>query len=407
MSHSGALAGLVVVDLSQFLSGPYATQVLGSMGAEVVKVEPLKGDSSRVMPPYYFNEESGYYLSTNRNKRSIAVDLKTAEGKEIVLNLIRRADVVLSNFRPGVLERLGLGFDVLQTVKEDIILCSITGFGETGPYRDRPAYDMVVQALSGIMSLTGEEDGEPVRAGVPIGDLVAGLYANISILSALWTRDRTGKGQKIDVSMFDSQISLLSYLAVYYLLSGDVPGPQGKGHVSIPTYRSFVGSDKNPVVITANTEAMWQKLCVAIDCPQLLEIEKFQTNQKRLENKDALWPILDEAFAKRPASEWADLLNAAGVPAAPVNTVDVALHDPHSQARNMVQDVEHTLGGIIQLIGNPIKMGVTDPPMQSPPVLGQDTVNLLSELGYGSDQIKQLLVNKVVLQHEGGMKHGS
>lgn len=407
MSHSGALAGLVVVDLSQFLSGPFATQVLGSMGAEVVKVEPLTGDSSRLMPPYYFNEESGYYLSTNRNKRSIAVDLKTAGGKEIVLNLIRKADVVLSNFRPGVLERLGLGFDTLQTVKEDIILCSITGFGETGPYRDRPAYDMVVQALSGIMSLTGEEDGEPVRTGVPIGDLVAGLYANISILSALWTRDRTGKGQKIDVSMFDSQISLLSYLAVYYLLSGNVPGPQGKGHVSIPTYRSFVGSDKNPVVITANTEAMWQKLCVAIDCPQLLEIEEFRSNEQRLQNKDTLWPVLEEAFAKRPAREWADLLNAAGVPAAPVNTIDVALHDPHSQARNMVQDVEHALGGVIQLIGNPIKMGVSDPPMQSPPLLGQDTVALLTELGYGRDKINQLLADKVAVQHEGGMKHGS
>lgn len=398
MNGLGMLDKLVVVDLTQFLSGPFASQVLGNLGADIIKVEPLKGDSSRTIPPYYFNGESGYYLSTNRNKRSIAVDLKKAEGRQVVLDLVAQADVVLSNYRPGVLERLGLDYDTLKSCKRDIILCSITGFGESGPYRDRPAYDMVVQALSGVMSLTGEEDGEPVRTGVPIGDLVAGLYANIAILSALWNRSRTGEGQKLDISMFDAQLSLLSYLGTYYLLSGDVPGRQGKGHVSIPTYRSFQCSDNNPVVVTANTEEMWKRLCTVIERSDLLERPEFQTNELRLEHREALWVQLDDAFAKRTAMEWADVLNAAGVPAAPVNTIDSALNDPHTMARDMIQEVAHVLGGTIRLIGDPIK--ATSPGLEpnSPPLLGQHTTELLSELGYEDSRIEQLLKENVVLQ---------
>jgi CoA:oxalate CoA-transferase len=407
MEQLGALSGLVVLDLTQFLSGPYATQILGNLGAKIIKVESLEGDSSRSIPPYQFNGESGYYLSTNRNKHSISLDLKKEEGRRIVLELAKDADIIMVNFRPGVLERLKLTYEDLKEVNPNIIMCSITGFGESGPYRNRPAYDMVVQALSGVMSLTGEENGKACRTGVPIGDLVAGLYADIAALSALWTRMRTGKGQKVEVSMLDGQISFLSYLGVYYLLSGDVAGRQGSSHVSIPTYRTFTCGDHREIVITANTQDMWKRLCDVIEHPELTTDARFITNNMRLKNREELWPILEQAFLTQPSDIWMEKLIEKSVPAAPVQTIDQSLNDEHILSRSMVEAVEHSLGGKINLIGNPIKMETPDPQPVSPPVLGEHTVSLLQKLGYDEAMIDDLIESKVVYQHPNkkGVEH--
>ena len=379
-TRSGPLAHLRVLDLTQFLSGPFGTQILGDLGAEVIKIEAPEGDMTRRLPPHFIAGDSAYYLSINRNKKSMAIDMKTAEGKALVRRLALASDIVIENFRPGVLERLGLSYAEISAEKPEIVWASISGFGQNGPYRDRPAYDMIVQALSGGMSLTGEPVGRPVRSGIPIGDLAAGLYAVIGVLAAIEARGRTGHGEHIDVAMLDCQLAMLTYQAAYYLKSGQSPSRQGTGHDSIPTYRSFLCGDGNDIVITANTERMWKRLCAVLGHEEWSMDPRFVHNEDRYRNRYELWPLLEEAFAARDAADWVERLVEAEIPAAVVNSLDRALNDPQALHRNMVLSLDRGDGTRAQVAGNPIKFSDRHEDHSYPPSLGQDALDILGDV---------------------------
>jgi CoA:oxalate CoA-transferase len=386
------LAHLRVLDFTQFLSGPYATQILGDLGADVIKIESAEGDMTRRLPPHFVGSESAYYLSVNRSKRSLTIDLKSKVGLDLARQLIANCDVVVENFRPGVLQKLGLSYAEMAAKKPGLVWCCISGFGQDGPYRDRPAYDMIVQAMSGGMSMTGEKGGHPVRSGIPLGDIAAGMYGVIGILAALAERERTGKGNLIDISMLDCQIAMLSYQAAYHLASGDVPSRQGSGHDSIPTYRGFTCGDGMDIAITANTERMWVNLCGALGHPELAQDERFVTNERRHANRGALWSILEPAFLKKSAPDWVEMLLAAEVPCAVVNTLDRSLSDPQVLHRNMVLAMRGPAGEALRVAGNPLKfVGEQEPEYRYPPRLGQDTEAVLaSVLGLTPERIDAL-----------------
>jgi len=387
------LNGITVLDLTQFLAGPFATQILGDLGANVIKIEWGEGDSTRHLPPYFIEENSLYFLSTNRNKRSICLNLKSEEGRAVFLRMVARADVVIENFRPGVMDRLGLGDDVLRSANPDIILCSISGFGSDGPLSRLPAYDMIVQAMSGGMSMTGEPGGKPVRSGIPTGDLDAGLYAVIGILAQLYQRTRMKSGEQlkhIDVAMLDCQIAKLSYQGAYAMFSGEEPGLQGRGHRSIPTYRAFTCGDGQDMVICANTEEMWRKLCEVLGAEELLQDPAFATNADRLENIDRLLPELEANFQKFSAPELVERLQQEGVPAAMINGVLDALNHPHTRHRNMVQELEYPGGTRFRVAGDPLKLSEQSANPLPPPRLGEHTAQVLREFGYSDEDIGRL-----------------
>ncbi|MER1995245.1 MAG: CoA transferase [Arthrobacter sp.] len=376
------LAGVRVLDLTGFLSGPFGTQILGDLGAEVLKIEPPAGDNSRTVPPHFVGDTSVYYLSTNRNKKSAVIDLKDPEGQRVVKALMAKSDIVLENFRPGALKRLGLDYATVAAGDPSVIWCSISGFGQDGPYAHRPAYDMIVQAYSGGMSLTGERGGPPVRAGLPIGDLTAGLYGVIAVLAALNRRAATGLGDYIDISMLDCQLAFLSYQGAYYLHSGKVPGTQGRSHDSIPTYRCFEASDGIEVAVTANTQKMWESLCQVLGLSELAKDERFLTLADRHRNRAELEPALEDAFLARGADEWVSLLTEAGVPVAPVNTVDRALADPQARHRNMVVELQDEHEGTIRVVGNPLKFrSISNQLLNFPPKLGEHTEEIIALSG--------------------------
>lgn len=391
------LEGLRVIDLTTFLSGPSATQLLGDLGADVIKVEALGGDSSRAIVGPTVDGESAYYLANNRNKRSIAIDLKSPRGLELLQRLITGADVVIENFRPGVTTRLGIDpHDVVERCPA-LVWASISGFGQNGPLRDRPAYDMVVQALSGVMSLTGHPGAPAARLGIPAGDVVAGLYAVIGILAALEARHETGRGRIIDVSMLHGQLAMLSYQALYTNLNGVAPGPQGAGHDSIATYRSFRGGDGRELVVTANTPRMWQGLCRVLGVEELISDERFLDAACRLRNKEELWVVLEERFAQRPAAEWVDLLSAASVPAAPVRNVLEALADARAAADGSLVTVRDD-GASFENVSTPIRFeGTAEVEPAYPPALGGNTVDILvDELGVPASEVDSLIADGVV-----------
>lgn len=367
------LDGVKVLDLTTFLSGPFCTQVLADLGADVVKVEPPLGDSSRHIPPHFVGDDSAYFLANNRNKRSVLANLKDADDVALVRRLIAQADVVVDNYRPGVLTRLGLDPADLCAAHPALIWASISGFGQSGAWKDRPAYDMIVQAESGVMSLTGEPGHPSVRLGIPAGDAVAGLYATIGINAALADRARTGHGRMIDVSMLDCQLAMLSYQSAYALIGGVTPGPQGAGHDSIPTYRAFVAGDGRQFVITANTHRMWEGLCRAIGQPDLAQDARFATGPLRLENRAALWAILEPAFLTRDAADWLPILEEADVPVALIKTVPEAMSDARDYGRDMIIGLDAAEGRRVDVVGNPIKLlGQPARPDAYPPALGAD-----------------------------------
>jgi crotonobetainyl-CoA:carnitine CoA-transferase CaiB-like acyl-CoA transferase len=396
------LSGIRVLDLTQFLSGPYATQILADLGADIIKLEPPQGDPIRAVPPHFVGEDSVYYLCINRNKRCIAVDMKVDAGRDLVKKLALSCDIVMENFRPGVLDRLGLSAQGLRQEKPALIWCSITGFGQDGPYRNKPAYDMIVQALSGGMSLTGEAGGAPVRAGIPIGDLAAGLYSSIAVLAALNRRHQTGLGDAIDISMLDCQAAMLCYQAAYYMHSGVVPGRQGRGHESIPTYRSFEAKDGIHIVITANTERMWQGLARALQHEEWLADPRFTTNSDRLKHNHVLWPLLEEAFRAHAADEWIPILEAEEIPVGVVNTLDRVMKDPQLRHRNMVLDLESADGHKASVTGNPMKFKLAAPEARAyPRGLGADTAAVLKDvLDLSADDIAELLRAKAVIARD-------
>jgi CoA:oxalate CoA-transferase len=401
---AGPLAGLRVLDLTQFLSGPFGTMILADMGAEVIKVEPRAGDLARSIPPHFVGEDSAYYLSVNRNKKNMVADLKTAQGVQVVREMALACDIVVENFRPGVLARLGISYAELSRERPSLIWCSISGFGQDGPCRDWPAYDMVIQALSGGMSLTGEPEGPSVRAGIPLADISAGMYGMIGVLAALQERNRTGRGRMVDVAMMDCQVAMLSYQAAYYLHSGHVPGRQGSAHDSFPTYRTFIAGDQLGIAVTANTEKMWQQMARLLGVPELIDDPRFLSNRERLANCAALLPLLEKPFLTRPAQAWMDAFLEAGIPAGVVNTLDLALANPQVQHREMVLSLDDEAGHQIRVVGNPIKFDSLDAtPRQYPPRLGQDTASVLKDvLGLSAVEIEKLVAQGAVFQASAG-----
>ncbi|PPR09890.1 MAG: Acetyl-CoA:oxalate CoA-transferase [Alphaproteobacteria bacterium MarineAlpha11_Bin1] len=390
---SGPLAGLRVLDLTQFLAGPYATMIFADLGAEVIKLEAPVGDWSRVLPPNFVGEDSCYYLSINRNKKSIVVDMKNEDGLELVRRLAEKSDFLVENFRPGVLDRLGLTYEALSKRNPELIWASISGFGQTGSDRDRPAYDMIVQAISGGMGMTGEPGRSAVRSGIPIGDLSAGMYAVIGALAALRERSSSGLGQYIDISMLDCQVSMLCYQAAYYLHSGKNPGRQGWGHDSIPTYRGFNCAKATSLVITANTERMWQGLCDVLGIAEMKDDPRFVLNEDRYKNRNELWPILEGAFMMHKADHWVPLLLEAGIPVGEINNLEKALSNPQIVGRDMVLPLKNDDGDEIKVAGNPIKMSrAPNIEHRYPPKLGAQTSDILEHvLGADKGEIANLV----------------
>lgn len=375
------LCGVRILDLTQVLSGPFCTQLLGDMGADIIKVEGPEGDVARGLLPQYVGDDSVYYLSINRNKRSIVINLKTTQGVELLRRLALSCDIVVENFRPGVCERLGFSPTELRGQKPSLIWCSISGFGQSGPYRDKPAYDIIVQALSGGMSLTGARDGFAVRAGIPIADLSAGLYASSAILASLYRREKTGRGDLIDISMLDCQVAMLCYQAASHLHSGRVPGRQGREHDGIATYGTFFTRDSNEVVIAAVTERMWVDLCDVLGCKELVSDARFVRGDTRLENRAALIALLMERFLTRTADEWMALLDSKGIPAGIVNTLDRVMADPQVRHRNLVVEMHGDKGRKARVIGNPVLFKEAEKvTTRYPPAAGENSAELLKEL---------------------------
>jgi crotonobetainyl-CoA:carnitine CoA-transferase CaiB-like acyl-CoA transferase len=367
------LSDVIAIDLSRVLAGPHCTMILGDLGATVIKVEqPGKGDDTRHFGPPYIAGESAYYLGLNRNKHSILIDFSTPEGKERLLKLLSTATVLVENFRPGSLERQGLGYEALRALNPGLIYCSISGYGQTGPYALRPGYDFVAQAESGIMSVTGEVDGDPQRVGSPVGDISAGIYACISILAALRVRDRTGKGQYIDISLLETTTSLLSNVASNYLISGEEAPRLGNGHPNIVPYQAFRTRD-GYVVVSCGNDRLYQALCQLLGREDLAQDPSFATNPQRVRNRDQLVPALQKEFLHRSTEEWLPELRAAGIPCGPINTVSQVFHDPQIQARDFVWECEHPTAGRIKLSGSPIHLSETPTRLyKAPPLLGED-----------------------------------
>jgi CoA:oxalate CoA-transferase len=374
-----ALAGLRVLDLTRVLAGPYCTMVLADLGADVVKVEiPETGDDSRHFGPYV-GDESAYFMSINRGKRSIALNLKDPEDKARFLQLVQKADVVVENYRPGTMEKLGLGYEVLQEHNPAVIYAAVSGFGHTGPYSHRPAYDAVVQAMGGIMSITGPVGGPPVRVGTSIGDITAGLFTAIGILTALQHRNRTGEGQKVDVAMLDCQLAVLENAIARYSVTGEVPGPDGNRHPSITPFETFPTSD-GEIMIAAGNDALFKRLCQLLSEETWLEDERFLTNALRTKHREELTPLISARTKERKTSEWQNLLDEHGVPNGPINRVDQVLRDPQIQAREMVQVVMHPDAGPVTMAGIPVKLSRTPGEIRSAsPRLGEHMAEVLAD----------------------------
>jgi crotonobetainyl-CoA:carnitine CoA-transferase CaiB-like acyl-CoA transferase len=374
------LEGIRVVDLSRILAGPYCSMLLSDFGAEVIKIEnPDKGDDTRAYGPPFVDGESVYFLSVNRGKRSLALNLKSPEGRDVLTKLIRRADVLLENFRRDFLQNIGFGYDDVARLNPKIIYASITGFGHTGPWADRPGYDLAVQGMSGIMSLTGDPNGPPYKTGTSLADITAGLYAALGILLALQARQRTGRGQKVDVSLLDGQVSLLTYQAGIYFGTGQSPNRKGNQHPTIVPYETFQARDRYFNLAVGN-DRLWQQFCDLLGRQDLKE--QFPTNPQRVEQHDKLFPMLQQIFAGKTADEWLALLEKAGIPCGPIYTVAEALEHPQVKAREMVVERPHPKLGKVKLTGVPVKL--SDTPGEAgaaPPLLGQHTEEILRELG--------------------------
>jgi crotonobetainyl-CoA:carnitine CoA-transferase CaiB-like acyl-CoA transferase len=389
-NREGALSGLRVIDLTRVLAGPFCTMMLADMGAEVIKVEePGKGDDSRHFAPFR-NGESAYYMNLNRNKKGVTLNLK--KGRDIFIELVKTADVLVENYRPGTMDRLGLGYETLKKINPRLVYGAVSGFGDTGPYRLRPGYDIIGQAMGGLMSTTGWPGGEPTRTGTAMGDVLAGLSVTIGILAALRHRDQTGCGQKVDVALVDSVVASLEVITQIYLTDGHIPERIGNRYESTYPYDSFKANDGDVVVGAAN-DKLWQLVCQVIEQPDLQNDERFDTNPKRVQRHAEIKPIIEAWTKTHSVDEIVDRMLAAGVPVAPINTIDRLVTDPHiAVAREMFVDVEHPKAGVLKLTGAHIKLTETPPAIRTPsPELGQHNGEVFgSLLGMVSSDIEKL-----------------
>ena len=398
-SSNGLLNGVRVIDLTRVLAGPYCTMMLGDLGADVIKIEaPERGDDTRHWgPPFTESGESAYFLSANRNKRSMTLNLKSPNGIKILNDLIRKGDVLVDNFKTGTLERIGLSYDEIKTIKPDIIYCTITGYGYSGPYSHKPGYDFIAQALGGLMALTGPAEGEPTRVGVAITDIMTGIFSSNAILAALFARQQTGAGQRIDMSLLDSQVATLSYVASNFLISGEEPKRLGNGHPSIVPYQSFKARDQH-IAFAAGNDYQWQKFCSAAGKPEWIEDEQFSTNSARVNNRDIIIPLLSELFLTRNAQEWIDLCDQNGIPAATINNITGVFSDPQVIARNRVYEIDHPTAGPIPQVASP--MNFLTNPIETrfpPPLLGQHNDEILRDvLEYAGDLIDEYKLDGLV-----------
>jgi CoA:oxalate CoA-transferase len=384
-----ALDGIRILDLTRVLAGPYATMVLADLGADVIKIEmPGSGDDARQFGPYQ-NGESAYFMSLNRNKRSITLNLKLEAGKALFLKMIENVDVVVENFRPGTMERLGLGYEVLKTRNPRLIYAAVSGFGHSGPYSQRPAYDAVVQAMGGLMSITSPEPGgPPTRVGTSVGDITAGLFTAIGVLAAVVHRNESGEGQFVDVAMLDCQVAILENAISRYLVSGEVPKPIGNRHPSITPFEPFDTLD-GQIMLAVGNDAIWKKFCQAADLLLLVDDPRFVTNPERNRHHAALRPLVAERMNQKTTAEWQSILDSTGVPNGPINRIDQVLQDPQVLARNMLEEVEHPAAGCMKIPGIPVKMSATPGAIRrSAPRLGEHTEEILTQVfGYSDEEV--------------------
>jgi formyl-CoA transferase len=394
-----ALEDVKVLDLSRILAMPYCSMMLGDLGAEIIRVErPGTGDETRQWGPPWKGDQSAYYLSINRNKKSITVDLKKKEGQEIILQLARRSDILLENFLPGALAGMGLGYEQIKAINPGIIYASVTGYGQTGPYKNQPGWDFIIQAQGGVMSITGEPDGPPMKVGVAIVDITAGFFACSAILAALHYREKTGIGQRLDISLLDTQVAWLANQAGNYLVSGKVPGRLGNAHPNIVPYETFQAKDGGYLALGVGSNNQWQKFCALARLEPLANDPRYATNPKRVENRKELVAYLQQVFLQKTSEEWLKILTEAEIPNAPINTLDRVFADPQVRAREMLVEMEHPVGGKYQLVGSPLKLSET--PVQyriPPPFLGEHTEEVLRDvLGYTPEAIGRLREEKAI-----------
>ncbi len=392
------LESIKVLDFSRVLAGPYCTMLLGDMGAEIIKVEqPGKGDDSRSFGPPFINGESVYFCSFNRNKKSITVNLKTEKGHEIIKELIKKSDVLVENFRPGYMKKIGLSYEEVEKINPRIIYASVSGYGHTGPYSSLPGYDVVAQGLSGVMSLTGDPSGIPYKAGPSIADLIGALYTFQGILLALIARQNTGKGQRVDVALLDSLLSLLNYQAGMYLATGICPGRNGNHHQSIAPFGTFKASD-DYINIAIGNDKFWDIFCDVTGCEDIKHDPKFATNPARVKNRDELCSVIQHIIGQKKAEEWISLFHKHGIPAGGVLSLDKVVAQPQILARNMVVDIDHPTCGNMKLIGIPVKLSDTPGAIKLPsPLLGQHNEEILcGMLGYDKHEVKKFLEEGVL-----------